>query len=151
MFPKSTSSQQGSHPASFILQPCTAVVQGCRYLRHIWPALPDRQLLSLGDYSPRHVMKGSPARSWGVKNFATVQSTGSSSFPSLHTILVKVKDFLAVLESTQIIGFCHELRFKTSLHFKKVEGVEQGRGGRYFCLRFGSEKGIDSLCMCFTL
>lgn len=73
-------------------------------------------------------MKGSPARSWGVKNFATVQSTGSSSFPSLYTILVKVKDFLAVLESTQIIGFCHELRLKTSLHFKKVEGVEQGGG-----------------------
>lgn len=68
------------------------------------------------------------------------------------SFLVKVKDFLAVLESTQIVGFCHELRLKTSLHFKKVvEGVEQGRGGRYFCLRFGSEKGIDSLCMCFTL
>lgn len=77
---------------------CTAVVQGCRYLGHIWPVLPDRQLLSLGDYSLGHVIKGSPARSWGVENFATVQSTGSSSFPSLHTILVKAKDFLAVLK-----------------------------------------------------
>lgn len=87
---KSTSSQQGSHPAILILQHCTAVVQGCR------------QFLSFGDYSPRRVMKGSPARSWGVENFATIQSTGSSSFPSLHTILVKVMDFLAVLKTHKL-------------------------------------------------
>lgn len=102
MLPKSTSSQQGSHPAVLILQHCTTVLQGCRDLMHIWPAFCVRQFLSFGDYSPRHLMKGSPARLWGVENFATIRSKGSSSFPSLHTILVKVKDFLAVLKTHKL-------------------------------------------------
>lgn len=111
-----------------ILQHCTTVVQGCRYLMRIWPAFSVRPCLSFRDHSPRCVMKGGSARSGGIENLATIQSKGSSSFPSLHTVFVQVRDFSGSPQNAHIIGSCHESRLKASLHFKIVEGDEWGRG-----------------------
>lgn len=61
-----------------------------------------RRLLSFSDYNPRRVMKSCPARSWDVESFATIQSKVSYYLPSLHSILVKVKDFLAVLKTHKL-------------------------------------------------
>lgn len=47
-------------------------------------------------------MKSCPARSWDVESFATIQSKVSYYLPSLHSILVKVKDFLAVLKTHKL-------------------------------------------------
>lgn len=63
------------------------------------------------------------------------------SFPTHYSC--QGQGFPGSPQSTQVIGFCHELGLKTSLHFKKVEGVEQD-GGRYFCVRFGFEKGLTA-------
>lgn len=50
-------------------------------------------------------------------------------------------------QNTQIIGSCHEWRLKTSLHLKKVEGEEQGRGEGTFAQDLVLKRGL-AVCAC---
>lgn len=111
-----------------ILQHCTTLVRGCRYLMHIWSAFPVRPRLNFRDYSPRCVMKSSSDRSGGVENFATIpkQKIFLLSFTTHCSCLSQ--GLSGSPQNTQIIGSCHESRLKASLSFKIVEVEEQGRG-----------------------
>lgn len=62
------------------------------------------------------------------------------SFPTHYSC--QSQGFSGSPQNTQIIGSCYEPRLKTSLHLKKVEGEEQGRGEGTFASGLVLKRGL---------